>query len=150
MDKPAKKVTRKTATTKRKAPATKAPAKRKAAPAKRTPSTTTTKKRELVKRKKRLNVSVVEQGLLLHPPTKVTWACSCGIYNGGRQEKCWLCGKPKTDKLLWPIYIAACEKVGVEIGSMWKIKNKINNHVMMRPAKGKWRDWSLPEGYDSL
>ncbi len=145
MDKPAKKVTtRKTATTKRKAPA-----KRKAAPAKRAPSTTTTKKKELIqrKRKKRLNVSVIEQGLLLYPPTQTTWACTCDTYNNGKAEKCWLCGNSKTDKLLWPLYEAACLKVGIEVGGNWKIVNKLQGHVMVRYGQGKWKDIDLPEGY---
>ena len=125
----------------------KAPAKRKAAPAKRTPSTTTTKRKEIVKRKKRLAVTVREQSVLLYPPTKATWICKCGMFNSGGMDKCWICSKPKTKELLWPIYENACKKVGIEVGSLWKIVNKGNNHAMTRPPKGRWKEYEMPEGY---
>ncbi len=125
----------------------KAPAKKKEAPAKRTPSTTTTKRKELVKRKKRLGVSVREQSLLMYPPTRTTWICKCSLFNSGSMEKCWLCGLPKTTDLLWPTYEAACKKVGIEVGSLWKIINKNNNTAMVKIPKGRWQEYELPEGY---
>lgn len=138
MDKTPKRVTRKTATT---------PAKKKKAPAKRTPSTATSKKKELVakKRKKKLGLTVREQSLLLHPPTATTWLCTCDIANNGKHLRCWVCGKEQTSKLLWPIYEKACAKVGIEVGTLWRIKSKINGTMMIREPGQKWKEIELPE-----
>lgn len=138
-----KQVTRKSASV----PKKKAPAKKKEAPAKRTPSTTTTKKREIVKRKKRLAVTVREQSVLLYPPTKTTWVCECSMVNSGAMEKCWICGKKKTKNLLWPVYENACKKVGIEVGSLWKIVDRNRNRVLTRTPPGKWKEYEIPEGY---
>ena len=138
MDKtPKRKVTRKTAGVSAK----------KKAPAKRTPSTATSKKKAMVakKRKKRLNISVREQGLLLHPPTKESWLCSCDIINNGNNENCWVCGKKQSSNLLWPMYEKACAKAGVEIGTLWRIKSKINGTIMIRVLGERWKETELPE-----
>jgi len=137
MDKPKRSVARKTAGVSAK----------KKAPAKRTPSTTTSKKKAAVakKRKKRLNLTQREQGLLLHPPTKESWLCSCDIINSGKNEHCWVCGKKQTTKLLWPLYEKACAKVGIEVGTLWRIKSKINGTIMLREPGKKWREIELPE-----
>lgn len=78
-----------------------------------------------------------EQRLLRFPPTRSTWLCNkkhvrqtdngverseCGTLNSGSQNICWMCGtlKPKKPKLLWPAYLVACEKAGIEPGQHWK------------------------------
>lgn len=69
-----------------------------------------------------------EKQLLDHPPTPRTWVCPrkrekgeqgrvpCGFVNSGRQRKCVMCGSPKPSKpkLLWPLYLAACKKAGIQ------------------------------------
>ncbi len=149
MDKtPAKKsVSRKSASAStKKAPARKKPVKAPVkAPAKRTPSTTTTKKREIVKRKKRLKLTGEEIRLLEYNPTKTTWKCECGLANSGKMKVCWACGKPKNKVLLWPVYVAACVKVGVEEGTQWKIVDK-NRDLTKVKKNGKWEVIDLPEG----
>ena len=69
-----------------------------------------------------------EARLLTYPPTKETWVCqakkpsldgsTCQKINAGKYERCWVCGskKPKRPKKLWPQYVAACKKVGIEPG----------------------------------
>lgn len=68
-----------------------------------------------------------ERQLVLHPPTPRTWVCrrkrqkdagteACGFVNSGLQRQCVLCAAPKPSKpvLLWPLYLKACEKAGIE------------------------------------
>lgn len=68
-----------------------------------------------------------EKRLVLWPPTPRTWVCrrkqekdagtgKCGFVNSGRQRKCLMCGGPKPSKpvLLWPAYLKACQKAGIE------------------------------------
>lgn len=80
----------------------------------------------------------IEQHLLRYPPTLGTWKCedvslsleadpahdapiieirrTCGNVNSARMEACWVCGTPKPEepKLMWPLYVAACKKAGIE------------------------------------
>src|SRR5688572_9281768 len=77
-------------------------------------------------------LTLLEKQLLRYPPTEATWLCrakvewnmgdSCGVLNSGSQEKCWLCGekKPRAAKLIWPVYLSACEKAGIEPGTPWR------------------------------
>jgi hypothetical protein len=75
----------------------------------------------------------IDRKLLLHPPTEKTWLCpsrrlvdgvreECGQINSGAQKQCWLCAakKPTKPKLLWPLYVSACEKASHEPGTRWK------------------------------
>jgi hypothetical protein len=68
-----------------------------------------------------------EKRLVLHPPTPRTWVCrkkrqkdagteACGFVNSGRHRKCQLCAatKPSKPVLLWPLYLAACKKAGID------------------------------------
>lgn len=83
--------------------------------------------------------TLAEQKILTHPPTPKTWECrasvlrnvsdqiqigTCGMINTGRTDKCCLCGKrkPAKPKLLWPAYVKACEKVGIEPGTRWPVR----------------------------
>ena len=70
----------------------------------------------------------VEQRLIHYPPTKGTWVCQakkpsldgpkvpCTKVNSGAAEVCWVCGTkpPAKRKLLWPEYVSACKKAGIE------------------------------------
>lgn len=143
----AKKVTRKKASASSKAPVKKPVAKKPVKGiAKKTPSTATSKRAAV--KKKLLRLSVLEQSLLLHPPTEETWLCDkCEMILSGTNDRCWICGQTKTDILLWPIYEKACTKVGVPIGSLWYIKNKVNGLVMTREPTGKWKITDIPDGY---
>ena len=71
--------------------------------------------------------SKAERQLLDHPPTPRTWVCKrkrkqegalteCGMVNSGQQRKCVLCASPRPSKpkLLWPLYLAACKKAGIQ------------------------------------
>ena len=82
-------------------------------------------------------LTVAEKRLLQHPPTKGTWRCKgyiktsptegevekklCGQLNLGLTHHCWVCGKVKPNKaeLVWPEYVAACKKAGIEPGERW-------------------------------
>jgi len=85
-------------------------------------------------------LTAAEQRLLKYPPTASTWECKgttkttkivdgspelvkfpCGATNNGRNRRCIYCGTPKsrTPKLLWPRYVAACKKAGIEPGTRW-------------------------------
>lgn len=66
-----------------------------------------------------------ERRLLAYPPTLETWICVnrygegnilCEVPNAGYQDKCWVCGTPKSEKslLAWDLYVKVCEKVGVD------------------------------------
>ena len=72
-----------------------------------------------------LRYTEAERRLISYPPTKETWACkntygeenvNCGILNSGSSDLCWLCGKakPESPDLVWPRYVAICEKVGID------------------------------------
>jgi hypothetical protein len=73
-----------------------------------------------------------ERNLLRHPPTQTTWECrrklssgeKCGTLNPGRSHACCLCrgAKPARPKLVWPAYLAACEKIGHKPGERWPVK----------------------------
>lgn len=77
-------------------------------------------------------LKVTEQALLRYPPTPTTWACRrklkndgveyvCSHVNTGRAKACVFCGtsKPARPNLLWPLYVAACSKAGIEPGTRW-------------------------------
>ena len=76
---------------------------------------------------KRLTKS--EKALLRYPPTPETWICThqwmrlyedekrpCNAVNAGKKKRCWVCqaAKPTRPKRLWPKYLAACKKAGIE------------------------------------
>lgn len=76
-----------------------------------------------------------DQRLLRHPPTEKTWECQvkrthddmqvvCGMVNSGSRTTCCLCTRPKArqPKLLWPSYLAACKKAGIEPGTRWPLR----------------------------
>lgn len=95
------------------------------------------------KRVKKPKLTVQEKNLLEFPPTERTWVCNgtylvwnatesknekktCGTVNGGSNKECMLCGKKRSEKpkLLWPDYVSACAKVGIEPGTMWKMGDR--------------------------
>ncbi len=76
-----------------------------------------------------------ERQLIQYPPTPTTWACGrkyktselidgepqlvdykCVGINPGSTKVCSYCRRPKrpTALLLWPAYLAACVKAGIE------------------------------------
>jgi hypothetical protein len=68
-----------------------------------------------------------EKRLIQHPPTPRTWRCRskrkgeagtepCGFINSGLRSTCGMCGtsKPSKPTLLWPLYLKACAKAGIE------------------------------------
>lgn len=65
--------------------------------------------------------------MMKYPPTKGTWICmakrlrdgisfKCQSYLSADESKCPWCGtkKPRKPPLLWPEYVIACEKAGVD------------------------------------
>lgn len=76
-----------------------------------------------------------ELHLLRHPPTPDTWVCpakhrgndpkdvkTCGMVNSGKRDRCTLCAskKPRRPVLLWPAYVRAAVKAGIEpTGKSW-------------------------------
>jgi hypothetical protein len=112
---------------------------------KRTPSTTTSKRKARIKK---LRLTQAELRLLQYPPTETTWICKCGKYGSGEAKLCYFCNGKKTKTLLWPKYVEACTKVGIEPGSMWKIVDVgYGKSAMTRVPKGTWREIPVPEGY---
>lgn len=84
---------------------------------------------------KKPRLTTLEKRLLSFPPTKTTWECRakrnhlfdqsvivCGGVNNGKESSCWLCRskRPAKPPLLWPLYVKACSKVGIEPGEKWK------------------------------
>lgn len=76
-----------------------------------------------------------EKRLLRYPPTDSTWEClsttkrgeetvRCGAINPGSSVTCWCCARPKSrrPKLLYPAYVAACKKAGIEPGTRWPVR----------------------------
>jgi hypothetical protein len=72
-----------------------------------------------------------DERLILYPPTETTWECNrtrtviqdgepaeytCKAKNAGHVRNCVICTKPKARnaKLVWPRYLEACRKAGVE------------------------------------
>lgn len=99
-------------------------------------------------RKKKLKLTEYEKALLEYPPTMTTWICQKrktaeGVVikhvNTGSNKKCTYCGeaRPAKPKLIWPDYVSACEKVGIEPGYQWKL---ISNVPMMRLKAEGWKN----------
>lgn len=82
-------------------------------------------------------LTYAEKRLLKYPPTERTWECGnniavvrqddtvkvrCGWLNSGRAAKCVGCGrmKPKKPQLVYPRYLVACQKAGIEPGTRWR------------------------------
>jgi len=84
-------------------------------------------------------VTETEARLLLYPPTESTWLCSCDQPIKGSAEKCYFCGKkkPKKVKLLWPQYVKACKKVGIDPGLSWKRRE--DGTVLIRQKGTAWK-----------
>lgn len=79
-----------------------------------------------------------EKKILRYPPTKQTWRCKgyvltstsegtvekklCGTLVIGMSGKCFVCGKkkPSRPELVWPEYVRACQKAGIEPGTKWR------------------------------
>ena len=93
-----------------------------------------------------IELSEEERGLLLYPPTESTWICTNDHVVAGSYKECWACKekRPRRPKLLWPKYVAACQKVGVEPGFRWKQLDD-KTPVMRLPGHG-WREAPKPEG----
>jgi hypothetical protein len=74
--------------------------------------------------------------LLLNPPTEGTWICpqewkknDGSIFrhiNSEGSKECLYCGakKPSNPEKLWPAYVEACKKVGVPVGTMYKVSEQ--------------------------
>lgn len=95
------------------------------------------------RRRAKIKLTQLERNLLEYPPTEKTWICNSCEYkcvNSGSNTQCFLCAKPRPKKptLLWPKYIAACEKVGIEPGHRWKISESTLEPIMIKPGEGKW------------
>ena len=78
-------------------------------------------------------LKISEELVLRYPPTDTTWVCkgnviwresgTCGTINVGRSDRCICCDltKPRKPKLLWPEYLEACKKAGIEPGTSWPL-----------------------------
>jgi hypothetical protein len=84
-----------------------------------------------------MKLTLAEQKIIQYPPTRRTYVCRgkrgtnvqnddgswtknmtvCGFVNNGRNKTCLLCGRRKPEKptLLWPTYLAALAKAGLEL-----------------------------------
>lgn len=96
-----------------------------------------------------------ERKMLEYPPTEKTWICkakkedsTCNMILSGSTPNCLLCGKPQGEnpQRLWPKYVDACAKVGIEPGILWKEVDgrpfiRIRNQMGWRPLNP---DGSLP------
>jgi|SRR5581483_10884141 len=102
-------------------------------------------------------VSSFEKNLLRYPPTEGTWYCEnhkndAGnpdpIPNAGGANHCCWCGEPKPEnpRLVWPLYVIACEKVFIEPGYSWKIHEK-TQEPMKKKRGEKWETAPIPEGF---
>jgi hypothetical protein len=99
-------------------------------------------------------LTTVEKRLLEYPPNEDTWVCEdekeygiCGMVNTGREEVCSWCSavKPTRAKLLWPQYIIACNKVGIEPKSaLWR-ESPNTGRPMIRYNGERWHLWEPPE-----
>lgn len=85
-----------------------------------------TKPSTRTRRRKPARLTKRELNMLAHPPTKGTWLCTkcCDepILNSVSLGACWLCGTKMGErpKLLWPLYVVACKKAGIEpSGKRW-------------------------------
>jgi hypothetical protein len=111
--------------------------------AKKKPSTATSKKPKV----KKLRLNSTELRLLEFPPTEHTRRCQCGFIASKETKTCIVCGE-KPEDLLWPIYLAACAKVGISPGEMWKIMDTgRGRYAASRKPKTPWKEIELPEGY---
>ena len=82
-------------------------------------------------------LTAAERRLLEWPPTPETWKCKkrlislvpgeervCPWVMAGYSQKCTGCGTPMPSKpeRLFPAYLLACEKAGIEPGTRWPIR----------------------------
>lgn len=96
-------------------------------------------------------LTAADKKLLRYPPTPQTWRCKryvtdadgvkrhCRTVLVGMSRKCWLCGKEKPAKpeLVWPDYVAACKKAGIEPGTRWRDpSDTIEQAAARRQRKG--------------
>lgn len=85
-------------------------------------------------------LKAAEEALLRNPPTPETWVCGrktkhdgieveCRGVLSGNCRKCHFCGKDKraSAKKLWPAYVAACAKAGIEPGTRWPVAAPTNS-----------------------
>lgn len=105
------------------------------------------------------NLNKYEKYLLTNPPNEGTWKCIsptpsdtiCGIINSGKATDCWLCRTPKPVKptLLWPMYLVACKKVGIEPKAMTfrfpPGRSKGPVYVWLENLSTKWVIWGEHE-----
>lgn len=99
-----------------------------------TPSSSKRKKKALTKTQKRL---------LMYPPTPKTWFCeSCDMVNSGSKKECIWCKitKPRKPKLVWPLYLDACEKLGITPGVRVKWHRSINKPMIWTGQRYRFLD----------
>ncbi len=110
-------------------------------------------KKKIIRRPKAKRSTVLtaeEVNLLQFPPTEETWVCTNDhkqdgnvkpktFFNHGEVKNCILCGmaKPRKPVLLYPRYITACAKVGIEPGLRWKIND--DGQQVIRDKASAWR-----------
>jgi hypothetical protein len=104
--------------------------------------------RESQEKKAETSLSEREIRLLEYPPNEKTWVCrgktdfgTCDTVNPGKAKKCALCfkNKPTEPELLWPVYLVACEKVGISPGE-GKFRPVDSEHGLLYPKGGdRWK-----------
>lgn len=99
-------------------------------------------------------LSAAEKRLLVYPPTETTWECqgslkvrlmdeivdqACSMAWSGDKTKCLVCGvaRRKRPKLLWPLYVAACKKAGIEPGDRWRDPASGNELALARATAAR-------------
>lgn len=106
----------------------------------------------------------LEKLLLEYPPTNGTWLCQnvyyveknqevvsirCKMINSKRYDKCSICGwvRPEEPEYLWPLYVDACNKVGLPPGKfLWRESQNTGRPMFKeRGSPKKWKEWEPPE-----
>jgi hypothetical protein len=100
----------------------------------------------------KLKITKFEANILMYPPNIDTWICNSetcslegGIVNGGMRNSCWVCGHLMEDDpvFVWPIYVEACEKVGIVPGEqVWHYNAFLKRASVRAVTSGHWRTWN--------
>lgn len=91
---------------------------------------------------KKSNLTKFEERLLMYPPSKDAWKCDgCKMIVPGSKKECNWCRskKPQSPKLIYPLYLTACEKVGILPGSCrWRYKDNTKTAIIFPKDGNKW------------